>query len=115
VATRLEAIHEKTDANHISVEPEMEHQKKKVAWIVDMTNDWKEMTACQDAVEANLEKLEQNLGAKGAVVERQKIPNEEDAIHSLRACQIERMVCQETMKANPERVEPTDRVIAILE
>jgi hypothetical protein len=32
------------------------------------------------------EKMESNSGEKEAVVEQQKIPNEEVAIHSLRAC-----------------------------
>jgi hypothetical protein len=58
VATRLEAVHNKTDANQMRVEPETEYQMKMDAWIVNMKNDLKEMTACQDAMEANPEKME---------------------------------------------------------
>jgi hypothetical protein len=54
-------------------------------------------------------------GEKEAIVERQESPNKEVAIHSLRACRNERMACQETTKANPEKMEPTDGTIAILE
>jgi hypothetical protein len=36
------------------------------ASIVDMRNDRKETTACQDAMEANLEKMEPNPGEKEA-------------------------------------------------
>jgi peptidoglycan hydrolase CwlO-like protein len=60
VATRLEAIHDKIDANQMRVEPKKKHQEKMDAWIADMKNDQKEMTACQDAMEANLEKIEPN-------------------------------------------------------
>jgi hypothetical protein len=49
------------------------------------------------------------------VVERQEIPNEEVAINSQRACRNERTARQETMKANPEKMEPIGRAIAILE
>jgi hypothetical protein len=115
VATRLEAIHNKTDANQMRVEPETEHQGKMDAWITDMKNDRMETTACQEAMEANLEKMEPNPAEKEAVVERQEIPNEEVAIHSLMACQNERKTCQEETKANPETMELTDRVTAILE
>jgi hypothetical protein len=40
-------------------------------------------------------------------VERQEVPNEEAAIHSLRACRRETMDCQETTEASLERKEPT--------
>jgi uncharacterized protein with WD repeat len=49
-------------------------------------DDQKERTACQEATEANPEKMDLNPGEKEAVVERQKIPNEETVIHSLREC-----------------------------
>jgi hypothetical protein len=39
VATRLEAIHDKTDANQMRVEPKTEHQEKMDAWIADMKDD----------------------------------------------------------------------------
>jgi hypothetical protein len=58
-------------------------------------------------MEANSEKMEPNPGEKEAVVERQKIPNEEAAIHSLMACRKETMACQETMEALLECEEPT--------
>jgi hypothetical protein len=46
-------------------------------------NAWrKETTACQDAMEANLEKMEPNPGEEEATLKRQEIPNEEVAIHS---------------------------------
>lgn len=66
-------------------------------------------------MEANLEKMEPNPGEKEAVVERQEIPNEEFASHSLRACRYERTACQEATKANPEKMEPFDLSTAILE
>jgi hypothetical protein len=37
-------------------------------------------------VEANLKKMEPDLGEKKATVEWQEISNEEVAVHSLRAC-----------------------------
>jgi hypothetical protein len=115
VVTRLEAIQSKTDANQMRVEPKTEHQQEKLdAWIADMENDQKETMACQDAMEVNLEKMGQNLREKEPIVERQEIPNKEVAIHSLRACQIKRMACQEAMKANPKK-EPNEHAIAILE
>jgi hypothetical protein len=40
-------------------------------------------------------------------VERQKIPNKEAAIHSLRACSKEMMACQEMTEACLECEEPT--------
>jgi hypothetical protein len=52
-------------------------------------------------VNAFQEKEEPNPGEKEAVVERQEMPNEEAAIHSLRACQKEMMASQETMEACP--------------
>jgi hypothetical protein len=96
-------------------EPATEHQEKMDARIADMKNDRKETTACHDAVEVNLEKMEPNPGEKEAVVKWQEIPNEEVAIHSLRACRNERKACQEATKANPEKTEPIDRATAILE
>jgi hypothetical protein len=75
VVARLEAIHD----NQMSSEPKMEHQEKMDAWIADMKDGQKETTGCQEATEAN-------PGRKEAVVERQEIPNEEVAVHFLRAC-----------------------------
>jgi hypothetical protein len=59
--------------------------------------------------------MEPNPGEKEAVVERQEIPSEEADIHSLRACREERTACQGVTEANREKMEPTDRAIAILE
>jgi hypothetical protein len=45
-----------------------------------------DMNACQDAMEANLVKMEPNRGLKEAAVEQQETPNEDVAIYSLRNC-----------------------------
>jgi hypothetical protein len=37
--------------------------------------------------------MEPNKGGKEAVAERQEIPNEEAAIHSMKACRKEMMPC----------------------
>jgi hypothetical protein len=65
-----------------------------------------DMNACQDAMEANLVKMELNPGEKEAAVERQETPNEEVAIYSLRECRIETMACQGTMEARLECDKP---------
>jgi hypothetical protein len=54
-----------------------------------------EKTPCQDAMEANLKKMEPNPGEKEAVLERQVIANEEVVIHSLKACRNERTAPKE--------------------
>jgi hypothetical protein len=54
------------------------------ACIADVKNDRKEPTARQDAMEANLVKMEPNPGEKEAVVERQETPNEEVTLYSPR-------------------------------
>jgi hypothetical protein len=54
--------------------------------IVEMKDGRKEGTVSQDATEANPEKMEPNPGEKEAIAERQENPNEEVALHSLRAC-----------------------------
>jgi hypothetical protein len=56
------------------------------AWITDIKDARKKTTACQYAMETRLKNMEPNSGEKEAVVEWQKIPKEEVAIHSLRAC-----------------------------
>jgi hypothetical protein len=43
--------------------------------------------ACQEATDANPDKMEPNPGEEEAIVEQQEIPNEEVAVHSLRPCQ----------------------------
>jgi hypothetical protein len=102
-AARLEAIHDKTDINQMRLELETEHQEKMDAWIADMKDSPKDRTAYQEATEANPEKMEPNQGEKEAVVERQEIPNEEVAIHSLRASRNERTACQEATEESPEK------------
>jgi hypothetical protein len=89
IQARRKAIHDKTDASQMRLEPETEHQEKMDLWMADMKDGRKEMTACQEATEANREKMEPNPGEKEGVVERRKIPNEESAIHFLRACRKE--------------------------
>jgi hypothetical protein len=59
--------------------------------------------------------MEPNPGLKEAVVEWQETSNEEVAINSLWACQNERTTCQEATEANLEKMEPFDRMLAILE
>jgi hypothetical protein len=63
-------------------------------------------------MEANLEKMEPTSGEKEAAAEQQENPN---AIHYLRAHRNERTACQEATEANPEKMVPSDRAIAILE
>jgi hypothetical protein len=70
------------------------------ACFADIKNNRKETTACQNAMEANLEKVEPNPGEKEAAVERQETSNEEVAIHPLTACRNEGTVCQEKMEAH---------------
>jgi hypothetical protein len=48
-----------------------------------------------------------NPREKEAIVEQQEIPNEEVAIHSLKACQNKRTACQETTEAHVGCKEPT--------
>jgi saccharopine dehydrogenase-like NADP-dependent oxidoreductase len=57
VATRLEA-------NQMRLEPETEHQEKMDAWIAGMKDGRKETTAYQDAMEADLEKMEPDPGKR---------------------------------------------------
>jgi hypothetical protein len=72
------------------------------ACISDIKNDRNETTAYQDAMEANLVKMEPNPGEKVAAVELQEIPNEDVAIYSLRKYRKETMACQGTMDARLE-------------
>jgi hypothetical protein len=58
VTARLEAIHDMTDDNQMRLEPETEHQGKMDSWIADMKDGRKERTVCQEAMEANPEKME---------------------------------------------------------
>jgi hypothetical protein len=105
VAARLETIHDKIDDNQMRLEPETGHQEKMDAWILDMKdgllrsneatpktmepNPGEKEAVVEQQIpneEATPEKMEPNPGEKEAVVEQQEIPNEEAAIHSLRAC-----------------------------
>jgi hypothetical protein len=63
-AVRLKAIQKKTDTNQMRLEPETEHQEKMDAWIADPNDGQKESTACQEAAEANPEKMGPNPGEK---------------------------------------------------
>jgi hypothetical protein len=60
------------------------------AWMTYMNEDRNETTACHDAMEGSIKKMEPNSGEKEAVVERQEISNEEVVIHSLKACRSDR-------------------------
>jgi hypothetical protein len=75
---------------------------------------WKR-AAYQEVIEVNPEKIEPNPGEKEAAVEQQENPNKEAAIHSLMACRKERRACEESTKANPEKMEKINGVIAALE
>jgi hypothetical protein len=72
------------------------------ACIADMKNDRNDTSACQDAMEAVLVKMEPNPEEKEAAVERQDTPNEEVAIYSTRECRKETIACQETTEARLE-------------
>jgi hypothetical protein len=114
VAARLQAIHDKSDANEMRLDPKRNIEKMYIC-IADMIDGRKEQTACQEDRETNPEKMDLNSGEQAAVVERQEIPNEEVAVHSMRACRSQRTACQEATEANPEKMEPIDRAIAVLE
>jgi hypothetical protein len=60
VATRLEAIRDKTNANQMRLEPKTQHQEKMDAWMTDMKEGQKDGTACQELTKANIEKMELN-------------------------------------------------------
>jgi hypothetical protein len=45
--------------------------------------------------------MEPNPGEKEAIVEQHENPNEDVAIHSLRACRNKKTACQEATEANP--------------
>jgi hypothetical protein len=81
-------------------------ENKMDAWIANMKDDREETTAYQYAKETSIKKMEPNSGEKEAVEERQKIPNEEDAVHSLRACRSEKAASQEAAGVNTEKTEP---------
>jgi hypothetical protein len=115
VAARLEAIHDKTDASLMKLEPEMEHQVEVDAWIPDMRDALKEKRACQEATEANPEKLEANPGENEFIMEMQEFPNEEIAINPFRACRKETVSCQVTTAAclDSNELNPEDMTSAV--
>jgi hypothetical protein len=76
------------------------------AWIAKRKNNGKETTVCHNEMGASIKKMEPNSGEVEAVVGRQKIPNEEVAVHSLRACRSETVASQETTEADTEQNEP---------
>jgi hypothetical protein len=61
------------------------HVEREKSTSADM-NACQGTTACQDAMEANLVKMERSPGEKEAAVELQETPNEDVAIYSLREC-----------------------------
>jgi hypothetical protein len=81
-------------------------EEKMDAWRANMKDDREETTACREAMEGSIKKMEPNSGEKEAVVEQQKIPNEEVSVHSLRACRSEAAGSQEATEANTEKTEP---------
>jgi hypothetical protein len=83
-------------------------------WITHIRDGRKEKTACQEATEANPEKMDPNPGEKDIVV-RQEIPKEEVAVYSIRACRNERKTCQGAAETNSEKMVQIDRAIAVIE
>jgi hypothetical protein len=77
-------------------------EEKMDAWITNMKDDREETTACQYEMETSLKNMEPNSGEKKAVVKRQKISNEEVAVHSLRACRSETAASQEATETEPD-------------
>jgi hypothetical protein len=71
-----------------------------------MKDDREETTAYQYAMDTSLNKMEPNLGEKEAVVEGQKIPNEEVTIHSPRACRNKTTACHKATERDTENTEP---------
>jgi hypothetical protein len=113
----MTATQERTEAFTKSMREDIKSGQEEIrsivdAWMTDMNNDRKETmycqetTACHNEMEVNIKKMEPNLREKGAVVERRKIPNEEIAVHSLRACRSETTAAQEASEANTEKTEP---------
>jgi hypothetical protein len=50
------------------------------AWITDIKDAWKKMTACQEVTGANPEKIEPDLGKMQSVEEHQEIPKENSIV-----------------------------------
>jgi uncharacterized protein (DUF885 family) len=110
----MNATQERMDANTKSMQEDIKSgqaemrsatgaiEEKMDAWIANMKDDREETTACQYAIETSLKNMEPNSGEKEAVVERQKIPNEDVAIHFLGACRSETAASKEAMETEPD-------------
>jgi hypothetical protein len=105
---RLETIHDKSDINQMRLEAKMHlHQEGMNALIAGTKDGRKDRTTCQEATEANPEKVEPTPEENEAVVEQQEISNKEAAINSLKVCRTETMACQEITEARLECEKPT--------
>jgi hypothetical protein len=71
-------------------------------WIANIKDARKKTNACQEVTGANPQKIEPNSGEKETVMDRQEIPNEEVAVHSLRTCRSETEASQEETKTEPD-------------
>jgi hypothetical protein len=109
---QLLAMQEKEDANRKADLEEMKADREKIQAemkamydkrMETRRDDRKESTACQDAVEGSIK----------AVVEWQKIPNEEVAVHSLRAYRSKAVASQGAAEANTEKTDPDKRNDAV--
>jgi hypothetical protein len=98
IRAETEAIRARTKAMR-----EERMKANREACMADIKNDRKETTACQDAMEANLETIEPNPAGNEAAVERRETLNEEVAVHPLRACRNETMACQKKTEARLQR------------
>jgi hypothetical protein len=79
-----EEIRAETEATQARTKAMREERMKtnRDACMADIENDRKETTACQDVMEANVDKIEPNPGEKKAAAERQETPNEAIAVHT---------------------------------
>jgi hypothetical protein len=103
----MNATHERMVAFTKSMREDIKSGQEEIrcivdAWMTDVNDDRKETTACQDAMEGSLKKIESHSGEKEAIVERQKISNEEVSVHSLRACQRETAASKEATETEPD-------------
>jgi hypothetical protein len=95
------------DANAKSIRQDIKFSQAEIrstidAWITNITDAQKKMTACQEVTRANPEKIEPNSGEEETVMELQEIPKEEVAVHSLRTCRSKTEASQEDTEAKPE-------------
>jgi hypothetical protein len=93
------------DANTKSIREDIKSGQAEVRSIVRVFRE--KMYACvtsrrdREVTMSCQEKMGQNSGEKEAVVERQKIPNEEVAIHSLRACRARQQPPKKRRRLSP--------------